>query len=192
METRAFSGRRIAVVGVCGSGKTTLAATLAHRLAIPHVELDALHWEPNWTPALPEAFRARVTAALAGDAWVVDGNYSTVRELIWLRADTLIWLDYSLPTIYARLTRRTLARMIRREQLWGTNYERLNELFTRDSIFVWAWTSRPRHRRDYPLLLASPDYAHLHAVRLRSPRATARWLAQFSLTPARVTMSPTS
>ena len=182
VDSHTFSGRRIAVVGVSGSGKTTLAHTLAERLAIPHVELDALHWEPNWTPALPATFRERVTEALASDAWVVDGNYSTVRDLIWSRADTLIWLDYSFPTIYARLTRRTVARMIRREQLWGTNYERLSELFARDSIFVWAYTSRPRQRRDSPLLLASPEYAHLQVIHLFSPRATAHWLAQIDLT----------
>ena len=40
---------RIVVVGTSGVGKTTLAKDIAAALAIPHVELDALHWDPGWT-----------------------------------------------------------------------------------------------------------------------------------------------
>ena len=49
--------QRIVVVGTCGSGKTTLAAELAKRIEAPHVELDALHWGPHWTPVETEIFR---------------------------------------------------------------------------------------------------------------------------------------
>lgn len=66
-ETRR-PGRRISVVGVTGAGKTTLARRLSDLLDVPHVELDALHWEPNWTPAPVDVFRDRVTEATAGDA----------------------------------------------------------------------------------------------------------------------------
>src|SRR5436305_799712 len=41
--------QRLVVVGTSGSGKTTLAREIARRRALPHVELDALHWGPNWT-----------------------------------------------------------------------------------------------------------------------------------------------
>ena len=40
--------RRIAVIGVTGSGKTTLAQNLAELLGLVHIELDAIHWGPNW------------------------------------------------------------------------------------------------------------------------------------------------
>jgi DNA helicase HerA-like ATPase len=91
--------RRLIVIGTSGAGKTTLAKTLASLLGSPFVELDALHWDPNWTPAPPETFRARVAAATAGERWVVDGGYSAVRDLLWPRADTLIWLDYPIRSI---------------------------------------------------------------------------------------------
>jgi adenylate kinase family enzyme len=42
---------RIVVVGSRVSGKTTLAQWLARQLNVTHVELDALHRDPNWTPA---------------------------------------------------------------------------------------------------------------------------------------------
>ena len=67
--------RRVVVVGAPGSGKTTTATAIARRLGLPRVELDALHWGPGWTPVDNEILRDRLRAAVAGDAWVVDGNY---------------------------------------------------------------------------------------------------------------------
>ena len=112
-------GRRISVIGTSGSGKTTTASQIARRLGIPHVELDALHWEADWTPATLDVFRKRVAQALGGDAWAVDGNYSKVRDIVWNRADTVVWLDYGLPVILWQLVHRTLRRSLTQEELWG-------------------------------------------------------------------------
>ncbi|MFQ6102291.1 MAG: adenylate kinase [Anaerolineae bacterium] len=170
-------GQRIAVVGTTGSGKTTMARRLSLHLAIPHVELDALHWGPNWTPAPTPAFRRRTAQALSGDAWVVDGNYSVVRDIVWGRADTVVWLDYSLSVILGRLAWRTLRRIFTQEKLWNGNHERLwEQFFSRDSIFLWALRTYPRRRREYPLLFQRLGYAHLRIVRLHSPRAARAWL----------------
>jgi adenylate kinase family enzyme len=169
--------RRIAVVGVTGSGKTTLARRLARRLAIPHVELDALYWDPNWTPTPLEVFRERTAQALTGSAWVVDGNYGKVRDIVWGRADTVVWLDYAWPIVLGRLARRTLRRILTQEELWGENRESFWVQFcTRDSLFLWALRTYPRRRREYPLLFQMPAYAHLSVVRLRSPQAAHEWL----------------
>ena len=125
--------KRIIVVGTTASGKTTMASQLAQRLGLRHVELDALHWEANWTKAATDVLRERVSAALPDDGWVVDGNYSAVRDIIWPQADTVVWLDYSLPLILARLTRRTFVRVASRVELWNGNRERLlTQFFTRD------------------------------------------------------------
>jgi adenylate kinase family enzyme len=179
--------RRVSVVGVTGAGKTTLAAALASALDLVHVELDALHWEPNWVMAEPAVFRERVANALACDAWVADGNYSTVRdELVWDRADTVVWLDYSFPLILGRLVRRTFTRLLTRELLWGNNHERWsNHFLSRDSLFLWAIHSYPKHRRTYPQLLASEQFRHLALVQLRSPAQAKRWLAAVAPSPTR-------
>jgi len=65
--------RRIVVLGVTGSGKTTFAHRLATQLGYPHIEMDALHWLPNWTEKPIEVFRADIAQAIAVDCWVIDG-----------------------------------------------------------------------------------------------------------------------
>ena len=169
--------RRAAVVGTSGSGKTTLAGRLAQRLGVAHVELDSLYWGPDWTPVPRERFRAQVARALGGEAWTTDGNYSAVRDIVWARADTVVWLDYSLPVVMGRVTWRTLRRSVMREELWNGNREQLGKaFFARESIIWWALSSYRRRKRQYPVLFEQPEHAHLHVVRLASPRATQEWL----------------
>ncbi len=179
MNSHQFTdARRIVVVGVSGSGKTAFARQLAELLGYPHLELDSLHWLPHWQEAPLEEFRARVAEKIAAEYWVCDGNYSKVRDLVWGRADTLVWLDYPLGLILWRLWRRTMRRVFLREELWNGNRESVRGAFCgRESLFVWAITSRPRHHRDYPRLLAG-EYAHMRAHRFRSPRAAEAWLAK--------------
>jgi adenylate kinase family enzyme len=169
--------RRIAIVGTSGSGKTTLARRLAQRLGIAHVELDAVYWGPDWTPAPRETFRACVAQALAGNAWTTDGNYSAVRDIVWSRADTIVWLDYTLPVVMGRVTRRTFRRSVIGQELWNGNRERLwTAVFSRDSIIWWALSTYRRRRKQYPLLFGQPEHAHLNVVRLRSPGMANEWL----------------
>ncbi len=169
--------QRFAVVGTSGSGKSTLASGIALRLHIPHVELDALHWLPGWSHVPEEELRCRVEAATRAPAWVIDGNYGTVRDIIWPRAQAVVWLDYPLALILGRLLRRTWLRIVRREFLWGTNYERTwEQFFSRDSILLWALKTYGKHKRTYPLLLASSDNAHLKVYRFKSPGEAGRWL----------------
>ena len=169
--------QRVSVIGVTGSGKTTFAASLGAKLEAPHVELDALHWEPNWTMAELDVFRRRVASVVAADRWVIDGNYSKVRDLVWDRADHVVWLDYSFPLTFARLLRRTVARLRSGEELWNGNRERLSEQFlSRDSLFLWAIKTYPKYRATIPGLLASERYRHLRLIRLRAPRDAQQWL----------------
>lgn len=173
----AVTMHRIAIVGVTGSGKTTLGRLIAQRLNIPQVELDALHWEPNWTQAEVSIFQERVSAALGGEDWVVGGNYRKVRDIVWRLADTLIWLDYRLALILWRLLKRTFHRIVIREELWGGNRETLQAQFGRDSLFLYAYQAHTRHRTEYPQDFKRPEYSHLRLVHLHSPRETRAWLA---------------
>ncbi|HKU97105.1 MAG TPA: hypothetical protein VJR58_17605 [Vineibacter sp.] len=170
--------RRIAIVGTTGSGKSRLAEQLARTLSLPTIELDALYWMPDWQPALPELFRFRVDAATTADGWIIAGNYGQVRDLVWGRADTVIWLDFPLPLVLWRLLRRTLWRIVRREDLWNTgNRERVRTaFFSRDSILLWALKTYRRNRERFSADIASGDYDPLEVQVFHSPAELRRWL----------------
>ncbi len=168
---------RIHVIGTSGSGKTTVARRIAAAHGIPHVELDALHWEPAWREAPLDVFRTRVVDALSPAAWVVDGNYSKVRDLVHARIDTLVWLDLPFALVMLRVTLRTLRRALNREVLWSGNRESFRQSFlSRESVILWSLQTWARNRRRYSALFASPACAHLRRIRLRSPAEVEAWL----------------
>jgi adenylate kinase family enzyme len=163
--------RRVVVRGSSGSGKTTTGRRLAAILGVSFIELDALHHGPNWAEPPDEEFRRRVETALAAapGGWVVDGAYtSKLGDLVVARADTFIWLDLPLRTSLRRLWRRTWRRIIRREELWGGNRERIWTAFLmRDSLFHYTIK---RHRPGRQTIMQQIErHPHLRVVHLRSP-----------------------
>ena len=184
--------RRVSVVGTTGSGKTSLARALGPLIGAPHVELDALFWERDWKMADLDKFRARVADAIAGDEWVVDGNYRAAGalKLVWSRADTVVWLDYPLAVTLSRLLRRILARIRDGAELWpGTgNRETVRNAFlNRDPLLWFALRTHRGRRQRLQEMLAEPEYAHLAVHRVREPREAATWLeAQRRLAAPRI------
>ena len=170
---------RIVVVGTSCAGKSTLAQQLAERLASPHIELDALYWLADWQPRDRSDFRARVSAVLAQDCWVIDGNYGSVRELVWPRATAVLWLNYGFGGIFWRALRRTTRRVLFREQLYSGNRETARKaFFSRDSIIWWVATSYHQRRKEYRRLFDGEDYSHLAKIEFRHPSETLRFLEQ--------------
>jgi adenylate kinase family enzyme len=171
---------RVSVVGTSGSGKSTLARLLADRLGVPWVELDAIFHQPGWQPLPAEQFRSRVAAAITGHGWVVDGNYSTVRELVWSRADTVIWFDLPRHTVMRQILWRTIRRAALRAELWNGNRERWVNVLSRDpqrSVVAWAWRTHQRNRHRYAAAASDPAWSHLRFVHVRSRAEVRRLLA---------------
>jgi len=174
-----FPYHRIVIVGTTSSGKSTLAEQIANRFNMEFIELDALHWEPNWQEAPLEVFRARVEKAIQAERWIVAGNYHVVRDLIWPKAEALVWLDYSLWTIFWRLWNRTWRRWWFQEELWNGNRERLwwhFKIWSQESLFHWLFKTYYRRKREYPMLLSQPEHQHLKLIRFKHPNEKDEWL----------------
>ncbi len=176
-------------MGRTGSGKTTLARELADALGVPHVELDSLYFGPQFSTAPLALLRERTSVAIAGDRWVTDGNKRAVRDLVWPRADTIVWLDYSLGVSLWRLgkrARRRTAQLTAEAARTGRRAGLPGQLLAAARGVLTALRSHAGQRREYLRLFSAPANRHLAVVRLRSPRAARDWLARVTAasTPA--------
>jgi len=159
------------MVGISGSGKTTLGRRLAESLGVPFIELDALFHLPEWQELPRDEFRSQVAALIAADGWVVDGNYSAVRDLVWERADTVVWINLPRSVVMRRVVGRTLRRAFTREELWNGNREPLSNFYKWDpmeNIIRYAWDHYGVSVERYRAAMEDPRYAGLRFVRLRS------------------------
>ena len=169
---------RIVVNGPSGSGKTTLARALAERLDLPHTEIDSLFHGPGWTER--STFLDDVRAVAAGERWVSEWQYDAARPILLDRCDLVVWLDLPRAVTTWRVTRRTLRRRFRREELWNGNREGpLWHIVTDpEQIIRWAWSSHPQAaERITRVRTARPE---LPVVRLRSAAEVRRWLERVS------------
>jgi adenylate kinase family enzyme len=166
---------KVAVVGVSGNGKTTFARTLARRLDVPYVELDALNHLEGWQEASVEDLRRAVEQATSGDGWVVDGSYyEKLGSPLLQRADVVVWLDQELPLVVRRLVRRAVRDIVTKRDLFNGNTQSWRFAFYgKDSLVGYAFRMHFRRRREWPARFAEDGVTY---VRLRSPREVRCWL----------------
>ena len=162
------------MVGQSASGKSTVARVIAERRGLAHLELDALFHGEGWVQR--ESFVEDVEAATAHPGWVADGNYSAVRELLWGRADTVVWLDLPRRTVVRRAVWRTVRRLLSRAELWNGNRERLSTVLRASHPIRWTWSTFAAHRAGYESRWSDPQWAGLTKVRLRSTGDVREWL----------------
>jgi adenylate kinase family enzyme len=137
--------QRILIIGGPGTGKSTLAKAVGSRLGLPVVHLDMHYWSPGWVQPAAEDWRRRVAALAAGEAWVMDGNYSGTFDLRLPRTQAIVWLDLPRWIYFPRTVRRMLVNLGReRGDLGAGCPERIDLEF----LLRWVWTyptrSRPR------------------------------------------------
>lgn len=167
-------GRRICVLGPSNSGKSTLAAAIAVRLALPAVHLDQLYHLPgtDWEPRPEAEFVALHDAAIAGESWVMDGNYSKCLPQRLRRATGVILLDIPAPASLLRYFRRTLFERHRVGALEGGR-DSVKWLMIRHIAVV-----SPTNRRRYAEMF---EGIGLPKVWLDSPRAIGRAYRRWDL-----------
>lgn len=162
--------QRILVIGPCGAGKSTLARTLGARLGLPVHHIDQINWKPGWLEGGKQALREQLTAIIAGERWLIDGNYGGTLDIRLARADTVIYLDFPVSLCATRLLRR----------IWRWHGrprpdmpEGCPERF--DLAFFWyvlCWNTGPGPRTEAKLVGHEDKI-----IRLKSPAALDRWLA---------------
>lgn len=170
---------RMLVAGPSGSGKSVLARRIESITGLPYTELDSLFHGPGWTE-LP-GFAGAVDTLTLRPRWTTEWQYTTqLGDLLPSRADTVVWLDLSIPVHLSRLVSRTIRRRVQRIELWNGNLEPplRSILWNPDHIIRWGWRGRGKLRTRMGALEA--DHPHLRVVRLRSQSDVERWLAGLS------------
>ena len=165
--------KRILVIGTSGSGKSTLARRLSELLKLPYFPSDPFYWEADWKIASDEQVLQRLVEVIARETWILDGNFEDRRELVWGRADCIIWLDYSLPTVLSRVVLRNLRWFVTQQRIWSGNRMTLARAL---SGIRHAARSYAGKKARYPVFLA--DFPDTPVHRLQTNRATEAWLAQ--------------
>ena len=169
--------QRLVVVGTSGAGKSTFASRWSEVTGAKYVELDALFWGPNWTQTPDDEFFQKIRNELNCDRWVVAGNYTRARPLIWENATSVLWLDYAFSRVFHQVFWRTIRRCLNREAIFNGNKETFFKAFCdRDSILLWAIQSFNRTRRKYRTADLEREYPHLRFLRFTKPRQAQQML----------------
>lgn len=174
---------RLRVVGLPGSGKTTLARAAAHRLGVPRLELDTVVRLPGGRIATPEAYRAACRAFVArhGDGWVVDGDDIDQVGIRYDEADLVVWVDTRRAVATSRVLRRALLDLLTDARAWHAGRETWGLLAGKGpsaDLARWTWSQHGERSARYAALAAAdPDRW------VRVPTRDARWWLASMLRP---------
>jgi adenylate kinase family enzyme len=167
--------KRILVIGSSGAGKSTFARRLGEKTGLKVIHLDRLYWKPNWVETADKNdWKAVVQKALAGDAWIIDGNYSGTLEMRAEKCDTVIFLD--LPPalcVYRILKRLAFHRPGARPDMADGCDERFDREFIK---LTWNYPTRSKPKVE---ALLKRFEREKKIIRLKSKRDIENFLANY-------------
>jgi adenylate kinase family enzyme len=169
---------RVLILGSAGAGKTTLAHQIGKFLNLPIIHLDAYYWKPGWEPTPMTDWWEVVEELVAGDAWVMDGNYRGTLTLRLMAADTVIFLDFPRWLCLWRVFKRALryAGRTRPDMAPGCR-EKIDLPFLR-----WIWTY-PTRARPQILTCLEVCQSEKTVIILRSPAEVQQFLDNLRQVP---------
>lgn len=165
--------KRVVVLGVGGAGKTRLAHAVARTTGLPIVHLDRIFWRPGWQLAPRDEARAALDEAVAGERWIIDGNFLSVGDARFERADTVVFLDLPRMTCLARALRRAFRD---RGRMRPDLPDGCPEGFDLD-FYRWIWNFG---RDDRPQILERLEQTGADVVHLRSRADVERYVESLS------------
>lgn len=176
--------KRIVIIGTSCSGKTTVAEKLADTLQIKHIQLDELHWLPDWQERNNTEFRQLVQEAVQENNWVLDGNYSATRGIVWPRATTIIWLNYPFLLVFYQAAKRSIIRAVTKKTVCAGNTESFRQtFFSKDSMILYVLQTHQKRQKQYPQILANEANENTQIIVCKSRRETELTLSKISKKP---------
>ena len=158
--------KRVAVIGSGGAGKSVFSRELGRRTGLPVIHLDVEFWSPGWVPMDDGPWEARVRELVAGDRWIMDGNFGGTMAIRFERADTVVFLDLArVVCILSAISRSLRYRRGNRPDMTEGNRERFDLAF-----LAWIW-NYPRTRRPGIVRQLDALPPTVNVVRLTSRRA---------------------
>jgi adenylate kinase family enzyme len=154
---------RIAIIGCGGSGKSTVARQLARILNAPLTHLDAIYYDEHWKPLPQVEFATQQEKLVAGERWIIEGNYAGTLPIRLAASDTVIFLDLPPSTCLWGIVQRRWRYRGGQHQQEGV-YDRITWNFVR-YILGYRRTMRPRIRN-----LVREHGPHVRLISLTSRR----------------------
>jgi adenylate kinase family enzyme len=174
--SNSFPYKRTIIFGSTGIGKSTMVQRLAEEFSLPVIDIDSLRREAGKTSTPEETFSQLVTKSVRGDTWIIDGSYTSVQDIIWPRAEAIVWLDFSFWVFLSRLVKRSLYRIFVRKKSERPVKGRYQPASERASNYLRAIFSGRQRRKRYFAALYNSKNKHLHIIRLSSPEDVTIWL----------------
>lgn len=169
--------QKVAIIGSCGAGKSTLAVNLGKKLNLPVIHLDAYYWQSGWQETDAQKWLQIQQELIKGNSWIIDGNYSNTLEIRLAAADTVIWLDFNCYLCLWRVCQRYLKYPGKTRPDMAANCpERLNRDFIQ---YVWNF---PRIHRS-KIIDKLAKYQHKQIIILQNPHQALDLLEGFNSEP---------
>ena len=166
-----IKGKKISVIGGCGTGKTILVDNLGIDLNLPILHIDGVHYLKNWEIREKEERDNIILEKVSQNEWVIDGTYtSTLKERIQ-KSELIIYLDYSRLAQCKGIMQRYLKKLGKEKSEIPGCKEQMSWEFLK-----WAWNWRKNKRNHILNLLKEVDSSKIIIFKYR--RQLNKWYYQ--------------
>lgn len=130
--------KKILIVGVSASGKSTFSRKLSEILNLPLTLMDSIMWKPGWVYVGDEIVVERLKEISKNPEWIIEGYIvKEARMFLFEEADLVIYLDYSrIIPAWRYIKRCFMHRKNSRKELTGSP-ERFSFKFLRTVWMKW-------------------------------------------------------
>lgn len=86
--------KKISIIGISGSGKSTYSRKLAKQTHLPLFHMDQLFWKDNWQAVPEQEYLQAHENLIQQDSWIIEGYIDDSMSERLRKSDLVIFLDY--------------------------------------------------------------------------------------------------